>query len=231
MRGWMPAALAKLTPKIVVMVCGENDIMGETVTNTVFEDFKAAYALAAASGARVFFMSTKPEPGTTALHAAYQEYDALIVGHAQSVAVAPEAPLVVIDSYLGFEDLGNPTTLYASDSLHLSATGYAQWGAWLRTALDSDNRACFAWRSGACAQAASGWPPGPPLPPASPPSPPFAPGSPSSPSQDGSQDGSEDGSGDGSQDSAAAGRRGNPSASATLAVAGVALMVALRRLT
>ena len=41
-----------------------------------------------------------------------------------------------IDSYSGFEELGNPNSLYKNDKLHLSEEGYALWTAWTKAALD-----------------------------------------------------------------------------------------------
>jgi len=189
-KNWAPDALAKLAPSTVVLVCGENDLDGTSaVTEQAFADFKSIYELIAATGARTFTLSPKPEPGTTDLHEQYRAYAALVLAHARDEAQSPAASLVAIDSYGGFEDLGNPASLYHSDQLHLSPSGYARWAEWLGAAVDSTNLACFSWRSGACAEAAQGWPPAPPGPPSPPPFPPLAPAS-----ADGSSDGSADAS-------------------------------------
>lgn len=64
-------------PSTVILVCGENDLWGQSVSKT-FKHFKKVVKKIEATGARVIYMGTKPEPDTTSLHDEYQEYDALI---------------------------------------------------------------------------------------------------------------------------------------------------------
>ena len=143
---WVPRALDKLAPAELVVVCGENDLDGRrAVTNATFLELEGIYRLAAPSVARVYMLSTKPEPSTTALHAEYRAYDALCA----KLAASEAGGFVFIDSYGGFEDLGNPATLYDDDALHLSAAGYSHWDNWLSLARAAGG-SCYRWRSGVC---------------------------------------------------------------------------------
>jgi len=145
--------LGTYNPAWVILVCGENDLWGSSAATT-FNDFKAVVQEIHAAGARVVYVGTKPEPSTTYLHAKYREYDALIRAHAASLAAAADSdpPLVMVDSYKGFEDLGNPKSLYNNDRLHLSRSGYGHWTAWTQQALAQSDTACEVWQSGACTQ-------------------------------------------------------------------------------
>ena len=64
-------------PSTVILVCGENDLWDTSVSKT-FKKFKKIVKKVVATGARVIYMGTKPEPDTNSLHDEYQEYDALI---------------------------------------------------------------------------------------------------------------------------------------------------------
>ena len=145
--------LSTHTPTTVVLVCGENDLWGATVATT-FSRFSQVVASITATGAQVIYMGTKPEPDTTSLHAAYRQYDALIRGLATDLsAAAPSSsppPLVMVDVYPAFESLGNPSSLYRNDDLHLSSSGYAHWSTWARTALAAAAGNCHLWESNTC---------------------------------------------------------------------------------
>jgi len=183
-KDWVSDALTKLEPSFVVIVCGENDIETEdrAVTNQAFADFKTAYELIAETGVRTYTVSTKPEPGTKALHSEYEAYDALVLGLARELSLIPvsgyyDPPLVIIDSYNGFKALGNPDSLYNSDELydgdtgeflgpeaidangiyhmgllHMGPSGYERWAAWLGTAVNSTDTGCLQWLSCKCAE-------------------------------------------------------------------------------
>jgi len=139
--------LEQYTPVHVVIVCGENDLWERTVEDT-FEDFQAIVNKIILSGASVTYMGTKAEPGTTELHAEYREYDSLIQDSAVNLANNSYAPLNVVDVYQGFEDIGNPNSLYQDDELHLSLGGYGYWNQWLvQISNDSD---CIIWQSQEC---------------------------------------------------------------------------------
>ena len=139
--------LEQYTPVHVVIVCGENDLWEKTVEDT-FEDFQAIVNKIILSGASVTYMGTKAEPGTTELHAEYREYDGLIQDSAVNLANNSYAPLNVVDVYQGFEDMGNPNSLYQDDELHLSLDGYGYWNLWLvQISNDSD---CIIWQSQEC---------------------------------------------------------------------------------
>jgi uncharacterized protein YjbI with pentapeptide repeats len=139
--------LEQYTPVHVVIVCGENDLWEKTVEET-FEDFQAIVNKIILSGASVTYMGTKAEPGTTELHAEYREYDGLIQDSAVNLANNFYAPLNVVDVYQGFEDMGNPNSLYQDDELHLSLDGYEYWNLWLvQISNDSD---CIIWQSQEC---------------------------------------------------------------------------------
>lgn len=99
-------------PEWVVVVCGENDLAyGRSAANT-FDKFVAVVDKINISGARALYLGTKPEPSTTSMHASYREYDELIRNYADSIANSTSPPpLVMIDVYPSFEELGNPSTL------------------------------------------------------------------------------------------------------------------------
>ncbi len=91
---------------------------------------------------------TKPEPGTTELHAQYRDYDNRIQDFAVNLANDSYAPLNVVDVSQGFEDIGNPNSLYQEDELHLSLEGYEYWNQWLvQVSNDSE---CIIWQSQEC---------------------------------------------------------------------------------
>ena len=139
--------LEQYTPVHVVIVCGENDLWEKTVEDT-FDDFQAIVHKIILSGASVTYMGTKAEPSTTELHAEYREYDSLIQDSAVNLANNSYAPLNVVDVYQGFEDMGNPNSLYQDDELHLSLDGYEYWNLWLvQISNDSD---CIIWQSQEC---------------------------------------------------------------------------------
>jgi len=139
--------LEQYTPVHVVIVCGENDLWQRNVEDT-FEDFQAIVNKIILSGASVTYMGTKAEPATTELHAEYREYDSLIQDSAVNLANNSYAPLNVVDVYQGFEDMGNPNSLYQDDELHLSLDGYEYWNQWLvQISNDSD---CIIWQSQEC---------------------------------------------------------------------------------
>ena len=141
--------LEKHAPTWMVLVCGENDLAYGASVKKTFSRFQSVVGRAADRGVRVLYVGTKPEPSTTKLHDAYEAYDEKIRAWArQLAATASEPPLVMIDSYRNFEALGNPTSLYKRDKLHLSNAGYALWTKWalhaLGPGLDSDGD-CILW--------------------------------------------------------------------------------------
>mmetsp|Transcript_54867 Transcript_54867/g.145446 ORF Transcript_54867/g.145446 Transcript_54867/m.145446 type:complete len:387 (+) Transcript_54867:169-1329(+) len=155
----LASQLAVFSPATLLVVCGENDLAYGRSVNRAFRDFKAVVSLAQGAGVRVLTIGTKPEPSTSNLHDEYRQYDSLVQQHASSLASTGSgdpAPLVVIDSYASFQDMGNPRSLYASDRLHLSASGYGNWSTWAQQALSGDaSTACEVWRSGSCVQGVS----------------------------------------------------------------------------
>ena len=70
----LDAHLARYAPSTAVLVCGENDLIS-TSASTAFSRFVQVVERIIASGARVVFLSTKPEPSTDSLHAKYRDYD------------------------------------------------------------------------------------------------------------------------------------------------------------
>ena len=112
--------ISTYSPREVVLVCGENDLAyGASVAKTMKRLTKAVDRLAS-GGARVIFIGTKPEPSTKSLHKKYRKYDQKVR------ALTRDGNLYTfIDSYGGFEALGNPNSLYKGDKLHLSEEGYA----------------------------------------------------------------------------------------------------------
>ena len=142
------AMIAAFRPDIIVLVCGENDLdAGRSVAKT-FELYTKVVAKYTAAGSQVYSFSTKPEPDSTELYKKYKKLDARIKKFAAS---AEGQQLTFIDSYTGFVDLGNPTSLY-SDGLHLSEEGYVLWEQWLKIALDNNGNGCEVYSSGTCVQ-------------------------------------------------------------------------------
>lgn len=145
--------LATLKPSLVVLVCGENDLYGASAKKT-FKRVKKVIKAIHKTGSRVIMVGTKPEPSTVNLHGSYRMYDKLIQRYAKKMATkspnAP-APLVFIDSYKGFQHLGNPNSLYDDDKLHLSAEGYSLWDSWVQSVLEEEAPSnCIIWRNGNC---------------------------------------------------------------------------------
>ena len=137
----MDGLLAAFNPSTVLLVCGENDLWDLSVSKT-FQKFTKIVKKIVDTGARVIYMGTKPEPGTTSLHGEYVKYDAKIRALAAeyadgTLAPTPEptasagtpsaapapVPLTMVDVYPGFNALGNPTSFYQDDDLHLSSEG------------------------------------------------------------------------------------------------------------
>ena len=148
------AMLAAFAPSWVLLVCGENDLaVGKSVSATMAR-LRAAVEKMVAAGARVLYIGTKPERDSKGLWDQYVDYDAAVLEYAASLAATAVGlpPLVCIDSYQGFNDLSNPTSLYASDELHLSGEGYTMWESWAQIALSPNpaDALCFEWRSELC---------------------------------------------------------------------------------
>jgi len=155
LRKEIPAMLEKYTPLWTVVVCGENDISNNGNVDKAFKNFQQVVKLIAESGSRVLYVGTKPEPLTQNLHSKYREYDQKIRDFANSISgLADKPPLVMVDSYKGFEDLGNPLSLYFWDRLHLSGEGYDYWTEWTSDAVDEADSGslCTVWQSGECTQ-------------------------------------------------------------------------------
>jgi len=146
--------LKKYTPEWTVLVCGENDMPN---WKKAFRNFKKIVKKINKSGSRVLYIGTKPEPSTTNLHSKYRKYDQKIRAYTASLAgTADRPPLVMVDSYKGFEDLGNPNDLY-SDGLHLSRKGYGYWKEWAVVAIGAagGGSPCTVWQSNECTQPGS----------------------------------------------------------------------------
>jgi lysophospholipase L1-like esterase len=147
------ANLDVFKPDWVVMTCGENDLTDSDVATT-YPFFEQIVDKILATGARAITLGTKPEPDTGDLHAQYEEYDDLVRELATDTAAASSEgtppPLVMIDTYPSFVEIGNPGTLYHEDGLHLADDGgYEYWQEWLETAL-VDDESCTRWVSGSC---------------------------------------------------------------------------------
>ena len=140
-----PDIISVLQPSSVVIICGENDLASGSDVDTAFSRFTAAVALYNAAGVEVIYIGTKPEPDTTSLHSEYIQYDKKIK------AYTADRQLTMIDLYNSFEDLGNPSTLYRTDKLHMSLTGYSYVAGWLDIEL-ADTSECNVWRSDTCTQ-------------------------------------------------------------------------------
>jgi len=143
-------------PRWTVLVCGENDLMGGTSPKKTYKHFKQVVGKIIKSGSRVLYIGTKPEPASKNWHKKYRQYDKKIRAYANSLAAdEEEPPLIMVDSYKGFVDLGNPDSLYDDDDeLHLSNRGYVRWTNWAKNAKAEADAgvACTVWQSGVCTQ-------------------------------------------------------------------------------
>jgi len=148
--------LLKYKPKRVVIVCGENNLWDQSVGST-FAEFKVVIGKIVDFGAQALYLGTKPEPDTHSLHSKYRHYDARIRAYVNELkAKDPTAspPLVMVDVYPAFVDMGNPNNLYQQDNLHLSKSGYGYWNTWAQTAL-TDASNCSLWKNDVCISSAS----------------------------------------------------------------------------
>ena len=144
-------ALQTYSPNRVVIVCGENDLFSQSAEAT-FQDFKRVIDKIVASNTQAIYLGTKPEPDTTSIHSKYKNYDAKIRDYADALATefAPFfLPLVMVDVYPAFVEMGNPVSLYNQDGLHLSDDGYTYWNTWTNTVLNSLED-CVLWESNVC---------------------------------------------------------------------------------
>ena len=159
------AQLQEYKPKRVVIVCGENDLQGGGSVLKTSNIFKAVIGKIIASGARAFYLGTKPEPVVTkTMHDKYLEYDAKIRDYVTALDAndpTSSPPLVMVDVNPAFKQRGNPPNLYATDGLRLSEAGYKLWNAWTNKAL-SDTLGCVLWMNGACVRSTGPTAPPPP---------------------------------------------------------------------
>lgn len=153
--------LNQYKPEWVVLVCGENDLWDNSVSDT-FSDFMVVVDAIVETGARVVYMGTKPEPETKCLHAEYRKYDAKIRAKAiemdSSAASNQPPPLVMVDVYPVFETIegSDPGLLYQNDDLHLSKAGYSYWNTWAKTALADGIGSCIRWENNVCEEESNG---------------------------------------------------------------------------
>ena len=148
------AMMETFAPSKIIMTCGENDLFTATVDQT-FARFSTIVEKVVAMESTLIAFGTKDEPSTSELWKKYADYDSKIITLAQclSTDIASEPPLVFVDVNPAFKSIGNPTSLYAADQLHLSSEGYALWDTWASLALaeaKQGNASCAVWRSGEC---------------------------------------------------------------------------------
>lgn len=140
--------VAELGPKWVVIVCGENDIDGSrSVTIAALARFKEIVGKFIADGARVIYLGTKPEPGTSKGEIKeYKYYDAELRKYAASQSAGSSTPFIMIDVFKSFT---SKAELYNSDQLHMSRLGYKFWNGWVKLAMASA-APCVLWQDGVC---------------------------------------------------------------------------------
>lgn len=142
----------------VVLVCGENDLYYGSNVKKTFEYFKKIVKeVLTTTGARVLYIGTKPEPATTDLHGKYKEYDQKIRDYAKQLSdgrnrTTLTPPLVMIDTYPHFESIGNPSSLYQKDKLHLSKNGYFFWNKWTNYVFENADSQCQVYQNNKCTQ-------------------------------------------------------------------------------
>mmetsp|Transcript_14416 Transcript_14416/g.16145 ORF Transcript_14416/g.16145 Transcript_14416/m.16145 type:complete len:451 (+) Transcript_14416:102-1454(+) len=142
----------------VVLVCGENDFGDGASVGKTFKSFKKIVKeVLKTTQARVLYLGTKPEPGTTDLHPNYRKYDKKIRKYAKELnndrdddTLLP--PLVMIDTYPQFMALDNPDSLYKKDDLHLSNSGYAYWNEWTTFVFNNADTQCQVYQNNVCTQ-------------------------------------------------------------------------------
>jgi len=145
-------------PDWVVVVCGENDMAYGKSPSAAYKRFRKIVNKITAAGARVLYMGTKPEPDSRSLWRKYRKYDkkvSKLAAQLSSTVSNDMPPLVMIDVYKGFKDVGNKRNLYQSDRLHLSSKGYKLWNEWAQPAIDPQGEGCYLWRSGSCRKSIS----------------------------------------------------------------------------
>jgi len=145
-------------PDWVVVVCGENDMAYGKSPSAAYKRFRKIVNKITAAGARVLYMGTKPEPDSRSLWRKYRKYDkkvSKLAAQLSSTVSNDMPPLVMIDVYKGFKDVGNNRNLYQSDRLHLSSKGYKLWNEWAHPAIDPQGEGCYLWRSGSCRKSIS----------------------------------------------------------------------------
>lgn len=140
-------------PSIVVLVCGSNDLIEETVTTTS-NRFRKAVANMNQRDSAVIYMGTKDDPSSPELWNDYAEYDNVARDYAKTkcdTVVNGRPAFTFIDVNAAFTiDARNPESFYAPDQLHLSEEGYALWSEWVATALKEPS--CCIWQSNECVQ-------------------------------------------------------------------------------
>ena len=88
----------------------------------------------------------------------WQQFNALVKDYAvksgSRIVQGSMPALSFIDSYNGLLTVGNSPSLYASDTIHLSADGYAYWNTWVNTIIDDlesdEGSNCTVWLSDEC---------------------------------------------------------------------------------
>jgi hypothetical protein len=138
-------------PSTIIMTCGENDLPDATVDETFSRFSTIVDKVVAIGGSTLIAFGTKDEPATSELWQKYADYDSRIMALAESLStnIASEPSLVFVDVNAGFKAIGNPSSLYAGDGLHLSSEGYALWDTWASLALAGveGNASCAIWRT------------------------------------------------------------------------------------
>jgi lysophospholipase L1-like esterase len=141
-------------PSKIIMTCGENDLADDATVDATFARFSTIVDKVVAMRSTLIAFGTKDEPDTRELWQKYADYDSRIMTLAESLStnIASEPSLVFVDVNAGFKGIGNPSSLYAEDELHLSSEGYALWDTWASLALAEaeGNASCVIWRSGDC---------------------------------------------------------------------------------
>jgi len=142
--------LEEFKPARVVLVCGENDLAGDSTVARTFGRWKRVVDRVTATGARMVVMGTKPEPDSTELFPKYEDFDKRIKDYVVQLAQTDAVPPVVfVDGYPAFISLGNARDLYMVDGLHLSNKGYENWDRWLAHALTNIFN-CVIWAGDQC---------------------------------------------------------------------------------
>ena len=126
-------------PKLVIYVCGENDL-GDLGNLSVEETFNNFRKVVEALGVPMVYIGTKPEESTKKYHSKYKQYDASIYAWVRERASGDAPPIAIMEVWDKLlakpEDQTVDPKLFMSDKLHMVEAGYKIWDTELQKKCD-----------------------------------------------------------------------------------------------